>query len=69
MKRRYKVVVNIDVDDPDESFPAGGDYMHMTRLQGIIKQLTTDVSYHEWVKVTVDKVIDKGEVQTESEEE
>jgi hypothetical protein len=33
MRKRYKIVLNLELDDPDESYPAGGDYTHLSRLQ------------------------------------
>lgn len=61
MRKRYKIVLNLEIDDPDAPFPAGGDYTHLNRLQGLIHGLmyTVGVSY----TVTLDKVIDKGEVR------
>lgn len=65
MKKRYKVILNVDIVDPDKPFPAGGDFTHLNRLQGYLLQIT---SYSSWlardgVKITLDKVIDKGEIK------
>lgn len=66
MRRRYKVVLNIDITDPDKSYPAGGDYTHLNRIDGTVKALTA----HFWTKdivITLDKIIDKGEIQEKQE--
>ncbi len=64
MRKRYKVILNVEITDPDTPYPAGGDYTHLTRLEGIVRnllrhnpQLESDV-----VTVSLDKVIDKGEI-------
>ena len=33
MRKRYKIVLNIELTDPDTPYPAGGDYTHLTRIQ------------------------------------
>jgi hypothetical protein len=65
MRRRYKVVLNIELDDPDQPHPAGGDYTHLNRIGGIIHALIGPRWEYGNVKavVTLDKVIDKGEIE------
>jgi hypothetical protein len=64
MKRRYKIVLNVEVEDPDKTFPAGGDYTHLDRINGIAHSL---VSSHSWygftTTISLDKIIDKGEIE------
>lgn len=62
MKKRYKIVLNVEIEDPDEPYPAGGDYMHLSRLQGVVHELT---NYYggRIARLTLDKVIEKGEVK------
>jgi hypothetical protein len=64
MRKRYKIVLNLELDDPDESYPAGGSYTHLSRLKGAILQLLDRFDWvgHIKARVTLDKVIDKGEV-------
>ncbi len=61
MKKRYKIILNMEITDPDKPFPAGGDYTHMNRIEGIVHSIAS-----AWpgldVKITLDKVIDKGEI-------
>lgn len=61
MKKRYKIILNVEITDPEKPFPAGGDYTHLSRIGGLIHSITST-----WpglnVKITLDKVIDKGEV-------
>ena len=62
MKKRYKIVLNVEITDPDEPFPAAGDYTHLSRIEGIVHSIA---SY--WpsldVRITLDKVIDKGVIK------
>jgi hypothetical protein len=69
MRKRYKIVLNLELDDPDESYPAGGDYTHLSRLQRVIHGIVSSFwgIGHTKTTVTLDKVIDKGEI-TESAE-
>jgi len=69
VKKRYKIVLNVEMTDPDGPYPAGGDYTHMTRKEGFIHALLS--SYHGMLETSevqmtldkvIDKVIDKGEV-------
>lgn len=62
MKKRYKIVLNVEIEDPDEPYPAGGDYARLTRLQGTVHALTT---YYggRIAKLTLDKIVEKGEVK------
>ncbi len=59
MKKRYKVVLNVEVADPDKPFPAGGDYTHLNRIEGIVHSIASMWTGLD-VKITLDKVIDKG---------
>lgn len=64
MRKRYKIVLNVEIDDPDDRYPAGGDYMHLNMLEGVKHSLAYICSYmRPKVVITVDKVIDKGEVK------
>ena len=64
MKKRYKVVLNVEIEDPEKPYPAGGDYTHKNRLDGLILRLLADVHWPSYGEtVTLDKIIDKGEVQ------
>ena len=66
MRRRYKVVLNVEITDPDKPHPAGGDYTHLTMLQGVLLNIVKYThSPEEFVSVTLDKVIGKGEVTSE----
>lgn len=60
MKRRYKVIFNVEVDDPEKPFPAGGDYTHLNRIEGIVRRLRYDFFMPDIATITLDKVIDKG---------
>ncbi len=67
MRKRFKIVLNLDIENPDDLFPAGGSYTHMTTLQAIVYTITTYSQFH-WnnvvrYSVTLDKVIDKGEIK------
>jgi hypothetical protein len=69
MKRRYKVVLNVDVTDPEQPFPAGGSYTHLNRIDGVVRLLLSSTG--GWpgtdiVTVSLDKVIDKGEITTDN---
>lgn len=66
MRKRYKIVLNVEIADPDKPFPAGGDYTHLNRLDGVVKRLTSDLAWMGAgeVKISLDKVIDKGEVSS-----
>ncbi|HEY1353086.1 MAG TPA: hypothetical protein VGF67_26020 [Ktedonobacteraceae bacterium] len=45
MRKRYKVVLNVEVTDLDKPFPAGGDYTHLNRIDGVLKLPTTSVAH------------------------
>jgi len=60
VKKRYKVVLNVEVIDPDKPFPAGGDYTHLSRIDGVVMLITSSVTWLDEVRVSLDKVIDKG---------
>ena len=64
MKKRYKIVLNIEIDDPDDYFVGGGDYANLTRKESIIKSFAQRMNflYPYRYTVTLDKVIDKGEI-------
>jgi hypothetical protein len=67
MRKRFKIVLNLDIENPDDPFPAAGDYTNMTRFQGIVYTITAYSQFH-WkdhvrYSVTLDKVIDKGEIE------
>jgi hypothetical protein len=65
MRKRYKIVLNLELDDPDSPFPAGGDYTHLSRLRGVVHQIMSSM-IPPWrsvpYTVTLDKVVDKGEI-------
>lgn len=61
MKKRYKVVLNVEVPEPEQPFPGGGDYTYLNRLTGVIQMIVNQWPGVE-ARVTVDKVIPKGEV-------
>lgn len=63
MKKRYKVVLNVEITDPEKPYPAGGSYTHLNRIEGVVKSLTFWVALPPEVIVSVDKVIDKGEIE------
>ncbi len=67
MRKRFKIVLNLDIENPDDPFPAGGSYTHMTTLQGIVYTITTYSQFHHnnriKYSVTLDKLIDKGEIE------
>jgi hypothetical protein len=69
MRKRYKVVLNLEIDDPGEPHPAGGSYTHLNNLQGAIVQILYSLEWvgHRYMKarVTLDKIIDKGEILEE----
>ena len=56
MRKRYKVVLNVEITDPDKPFPAGGDYTHVNRIEGVVMRLTSELT---WLRP------DKGEISTE----
>lgn len=67
MRKRYKLVFNIDITDPEQPFPAGGDYTHLNRIQGVVKRLIAEVTWpRDGVVVSLDKLIDKGELPEET---
>lgn len=66
MKRRYKIVLNVEITDPDKPFPAGGDYTHLNRIEGLVHTIATWYPGLD-AKITIDKVIDKGVIDTEEE--
>lgn len=66
MKKRYKIVLNVEITDPEKPFPGGGDFNHSTRIEGVVKLLTRFMSWPDGVTVTLDKMIDKGEMRNEN---
>ncbi len=64
MRKRYKVVLNVEVDDPDAPYPAGGSYTHLNRIHGIVLQITSNYWKADMATVTLDKIIDKGEIES-----
>jgi Na+-transporting NADH:ubiquinone oxidoreductase subunit NqrA len=64
MRHRFKAIVNIEIEDPEAPFPAGCDYTHLSRIEGVVKNLVTSMNY--WpavaVRITLDKLIDKGKI-------
>jgi Zn finger protein HypA/HybF involved in hydrogenase expression len=65
MRKRYKIVLNLELDDPDESYPAGGSYTHLSRLKGAILDLLTTlwgIGRMNTTVITLDKIVEKGEV-------
>jgi hypothetical protein len=65
VKKRYKIILNVDVNDPEKPFPAGGNYSNLNRIEGVTHLLLSSTTWpgSSIVVVTLDKVIDKGEVQ------
>lgn len=61
VKKRYKIILNVELTEPDKPFPAGGDYTHLNRIDGMVQSI---ISYAVWpvlgATVSLDKVIDKG---------
>lgn len=68
MRKRYKLVLNIDITDPEQPFPAGGDYTRLNRIQGVVKLLTGQTMWPDGVVVSLDKLIDKGVLPEETKE-
>lgn len=66
MRKRFKVVLNVDITNPDTIHPAGGDYTRRTFLEGVLHTILWANRFFEphEVKITLDKVIDKGEIDT-----
>lgn len=64
MRKRYKIILNVEITDPDKPYPAGGSYTHLTFLQGVVQNMAWHGAYYgyENVKVSLDKAIDKGEI-------
>ena len=62
MRKRYKIVLNVEIADPDKPFPAGGDYTHLNRIEGIVHAIARTWTGFD-VKITLDKIIDKGEIK------
>lgn len=60
MRKRYKIVLNVEIADPDKPFPAGGAYTHLNRIDGAVKYITSAFWLGSDSTVTLDKVIDKG---------
>lgn len=67
IRKRYKIVLNVEIDDPDKPHGGGGDYTNLNRLQGYLHYLGWDIRGHTWVHATIDKVVDKGEIKQEKE--
>ncbi len=65
MRKRYKIVLNMEIDDPDAPHGGSGDYTHLTRLQGLLHTLSWALTTHPGARLTIDKVIDKGEIEQE----
>ena len=63
MRKRYKIVLNVEIDEPDRPHGAGGDYTHLTRLQGLLHNLSWMLVSLPDARLTVDKIIDKGEIE------
>lgn len=63
MRKRYKIVLDVEITDPDRPFPAGGDYTHLNLIDGVAKLITHTASWlHSDLKISLDKLIDKGEI-------
>ncbi len=43
MKRRYKVILNVEITDPGKPFPAGGGYTHLNRIEGLVHSIIVSV--------------------------
>lgn len=63
MRKRYKIVLNVEIEDPDEPHGASGDYTGLSRLQGYLHTLAWAIRGYTWCQATIDKVIEKGEVR------
>jgi hypothetical protein len=62
VRKRYKVIFNVEVDDPEQRFPAGGDYTHLNLIEGIVRRLRYDFYLLDIATITLDKIVDKGVV-------
>lgn len=61
-KKQYKLILNVEVTNPDKPI-AGGDYAHLNCIQGVARLVSHSAGWLEPdVKVTLDKVVDKGEL-------
>lgn len=61
--RTFKVVLNVEVKQPDTPYPAGGDYTQRKLIDGIVHSLV-----HMWLpdaRVTLDKVVEKTRGESE----
>lgn len=64
MRKRYKIVLNVEIDDPEQPFPAGGNYTNLNRIEGIVHALIGNFPWGSLPsQVSLDKVIDKGEIK------
>jgi hypothetical protein len=54
----------MDIENPLEKFPAAGDYSHLDRVRGTLHSFLTSAYWLDpgGVRITLDKVIDKGEI-------
>jgi hypothetical protein len=57
VKKRYKVVLNIEITDPEKPFPAD-------RIHGIVEWIVIGIWMRD-VMVTLDKIIEKGVISVE----
>lgn len=63
MRKRYKIIFNVEIDDPENRYPAGGDYTHLNRINGLVRRLLHCEYHPDWnLSVALDKIIDKGEI-------
>ena len=68
MKKRYKIILNVEITDPDKPFPAGGTYTHLSRIDGVARLLASSGGWlAPDVKISLDKVLDKGEIAAPTE--
>lgn len=59
--RRYKLVFNVDIEDTAPiMYPCGGDYTHLTFIQGVARRML-NAEYNGNVRTTLDKIIDKSD--------
>lgn len=68
MKKRYTVVLNVEVNEPEKQTGYGGAYTHLNHLQGLLLGLLHHFQDGLFsARVTLDKVIDRGSASQEAE--
>lgn len=63
VRKHYKVVLNIEITDPEQPYPAGGDYAYLSLIKGVTRNILWANRFHDAniVNVSLDKILDKGE--------